>query len=83
MTRYIVHRLFAMLPVVVGASLVIFVSLRLFAPVDFIEEALAASPAVNDPVLRERLRQELGLDRPVYVQYVLWIWGAARGDLGT
>lgn len=83
MTRYIVHRLFAMLPVVLGASLVIFVSLRLFAPVDFIEEALAASPAVNDPVLRERLRQELGLDKPVYVQYVLWIWGAARGDLGT
>ena len=30
----------------------------------------------------EELRQYLGLDRPIYVRYGLWIWGLMRGDLG-
>ena len=31
----------------------------------------------------EQLRQSLGLDRPIYVQYASWLWGVLRGDLGT
>ena len=31
----------------------------------------------------EKLREQLGLNRPVYVQYGEWLWGLARGDLGT
>ena len=30
----------------------------------------------------EELRQYLGLDRPIYVRYGLWVWGLMRGDLG-
>jgi peptide/nickel transport system permease protein len=31
----------------------------------------------------EKLRQELGLDRPIHVQYGEWLWNVLRGDLGT
>src|SRR5437763_1473465 len=83
MGEYIARRLLALIPVLFGASLIIFFSLRLFAPVDIIEQTLAESPGAGDPVVRERLKHEFGLDVPVYVQYGRWIWGAVRGDLGT
>src|SRR5579862_7726138 len=35
-----------------------------------------------DPETAQRLRHELGLDRPLYVQYADWLSHAARGDLG-
>ena len=31
----------------------------------------------------EKLRQELGLDRPIHIQYGTWLWNVVRGDLGT
>lgn len=83
MTQYILQRLFGLIPVLIGGSAIIFFSLRLFMPVDIVEQSLAESPSANDPVLRERLRHEFGLDKPVIVQYGIWLWGAIRGDLGT
>ena len=83
MTEYALRRLLALIPTVLGASMIIFFTLRLFAPVDIIEETLLESPGASDPIVRERLRAEFGLDKPIYEQYVQWIWGAVRGDLGT
>jgi len=39
--------------------------------------------AASDPVSLAKLRHELGTDRPLYVQYVTWVAGIVRGDLGT
>ena len=36
-----------------------------------------------DPEVMVNLRQQLGLDLPLHVQYFRWLWGAAAGDLGT
>lgn len=83
MTEYILRRLLALIPTLLIASLIVFFTLRLFAPVDIIEETLADSPGAGDPVIRERLRAEFGLDKPIHLQYVNWIWGAVRGDFGT
>src|SRR5688500_16448080 len=83
MTDYIIRRLLALIPVMFAPSLIVFSALRLFAPIDIIEETRAESPGAGDPVVRERLRQEFGLDVPVHEQYVRWVWGAVRGDLGT
>ena len=100
MTEYIIRRLLALIPVLLVASAIVFFSLRLFAPVDIIEETLAESPGAGDPIVRERLRKEFGLDKPLLPffkiedgqftvdptepgQYVSWLWGAVRGDLGT
>jgi peptide/nickel transport system permease protein len=83
MAEYCIRRILALIPVLLGASAIIFFCLRLYAPVDIVEEKLLNSPGAHDPVVRERLRQEFGLDRPIHVQYVTWLWGAVRGDLGT
>lgn len=83
MGQYLLGRLLASLTVLVLASALVFFSLHLFAPVDFVDESLAAVPGIgNDPVLRAHLRHQLGLDQPLIVQYGQWITGAARGDLG-
>jgi len=76
---YIVGRLLQMIPVIIGVSLIAFVSIH-FVPGDPVEimmhgratpEALAAAHA------------KLGLDQPVLVQYWHFIVNAAQGDLGT
>ena len=40
------------------------------------------SPEI-DPASMERVRSQLGLDRPAYVQYGKWLWSFARGDFGV
>jgi peptide/nickel transport system permease protein len=76
---YIVGRLLQMIPVIIGVSLIAFVSIH-FVPGDPVQimmhgratpEALAAAHA------------KLGLDQPVLVQYWHFIVAAAQGDLGT
>jgi len=81
--RYIANRLLQLLPVLFLGSLIVFFTLRLVPPADIVASTLADTPGATDPVIRERLRQEFGLDRPAYVQYVAWILGAVHGDLGT
>src|SRR5215208_1366195 len=83
MTAYVLRRLLALLPVMFAASLIVFVTLRLFAPISIVEQTLADSPGAADPAVRAQLRAEFGLDRPIPEQYVSWLWGAVRGDLGT
>jgi peptide/nickel transport system permease protein len=38
--------------------------------------------AVENPAQLEALRRDLGLDRPVYVQYGIWFWHMLHGDMG-
>ncbi|MFN0074329.1 MAG: ABC transporter permease [Chloroflexota bacterium] len=83
MTTYVIRRLLTLVPVVFVSSMIVFFMLRLFAPISIIEQTLADSPGAADPVVRERLKEEFGLHRPMVEQYVLWLWGAVRGDLGT
>jgi peptide/nickel transport system permease protein len=77
-TRYIVERLIAMLPVLLLVSVLVF-SLVLLLPGD------AATQLLGDqatPELMARTRANLGLDRPVPERYLLWLGHAVTGDLG-
>jgi peptide/nickel transport system permease protein len=76
--RYLARRLLQLLPVLLGVSVVIFMVLRL-APGDPAEIMLGSQATKED---LERLRRELGLTRPVHVQYLLWMSHVVRGDLG-
>ncbi|MFN2555324.1 MAG: nickel ABC transporter permease [Nitriliruptorales bacterium] len=83
MGRYVVRRLVAAVPTLLGLSLLIFILVTL-APGDPAEE-LARRRAPGGEVTQEeieRTRHELGLDRPFVVQYGQWLKGALRGDLG-
>ena len=83
MLAYALNRLLAAVPALLGGSAIIFFSLRILTPVDIIEESLSEGAGAGDPILREKLRAEFGLDRPMPLQYIAWLWGAVRGDLGT
>jgi peptide/nickel transport system permease protein len=76
--RYVVRRLLLLVPVLLGVSVIIFMVLHL-APGDPAEIMLGSQATQAD---LERLRAELGLTQPLYVQYVHWLGQVARGDLG-
>jgi peptide/nickel transport system permease protein len=78
MVGYILKRLFAALPTLFGVSLVIFAMVHL-APGDPVQVMLDVHASATEVA---RLRSELGLDRPLPEQYLRFVTGAVRGDLG-
>ena len=80
MLPYISRRLLALIPTLFFASLIVFITVRLI-PGSVIDMMLSQNDiAVGKD--RAQLEAALGLDRPMYVQYVRWAWAALRGDLG-
>jgi len=79
MTRYIIKRFLTIIPVLFGVSILVFAFIRL----------IPGDPAVT--MLGERatpervaaVRQQLGLDKPIYQQYLLYMGKVLRGNLGT
>jgi peptide/nickel transport system permease protein len=78
MGHYVLGRLAAMLPVLLLVSVVIF-SLIHLTPGDPATVMLGAEASLEDI---QRVRQELGLDQPLYLQYLHWLGRVLRGDLG-
>jgi len=77
---YIAQRLGIAVLTLFGMSIVIFVLLRL-APGDIVDVLFSAAGYVN-PAEKKAILQELGMDKPVWQQYVDWITQIMRGDLG-
>src|SRR6478672_6132163 len=69
-----------MLVTLFGISVLIFVMLRL-VPGNITDIIFDSAGFVN-PKQKQRIERELGLDHPIVTQYVRWIGGLARGDLG-
>jgi peptide/nickel transport system permease protein len=78
MIAYIIRRLLLLVPVVFFVSFITFMLIHL-VPGDPARVQLGED---STPEALTALRQELGLDQPVYVQYALWLNQAARGNLG-
>ena len=76
---YIVGRLLQMIPVIIGVSLVSFISIH-FVPGDPVEIMMHGRAT---PEALALAHAKLGLDQPVLVQYWHFIVNAAQGDLGT
>ena len=70
--------MFQLVPLLIGISLISFFVMRL-APGD--PTALFINPNV-DPQELARVRSNWGLDQPIYVQYVKWLWNALHLDFG-
>src|SRR6202140_17522 len=77
---YVVRRFGLMLVTLFGISMIIFVLLRL-TPGN-IADILFDAGGFVDPADKARIEADLGLDRPIPVQYVKWISGLLTGDLG-
>ena len=80
MTAYLVRRFLLMLLTLFGISVIIFALLRI-VPGNIVDILADAAGFVN-PAEKLRLEAELGLDKPIPVQYANWIAGLAKGDLG-
>jgi len=80
MGAYLIRRLLLMLVTLFGMSVLIFVMLRL-VPGNITDIIFDSAGFVN-PAAKKKIERQLGLDQPIVTQYVSWISGLARGDLG-
>jgi peptide/nickel transport system permease protein len=84
MRQYVVRRLLLFVPTLFGASLLVFVLMRL-VPGDIAEILVYQTGSESSTIQKRQIQQirgELGLDRPVLEQYASWMAGAVRGDFG-
>jgi peptide/nickel transport system permease protein len=82
MKSYVLRRLLALVPTLILASIIVFVTVRLI-PGDIIELMLSQNDLSADSKSREQVVAALGLDKPMWEQYLTWISGIVlHGDLG-
>ncbi len=82
MQTYILRRLLALLPTLLIASIIVFVIVRM-VPGDVVDLMLSQNDAGSNQLTRDQLLATLGLDKPIWEQYGIWISGLLlRGDLG-
>jgi peptide/nickel transport system permease protein len=77
---YLVRRFLLMILTLVGISMIIFVLLRV-VPGNIVDILFDSAGMVN-PAEKLKIEKELGLDKPIPLQYLAWIGGIAQGDLG-
>jgi peptide/nickel transport system permease protein len=77
---YLIRRLLLMILTLFGISVIIFVMLRV-VPGNIADILFDAAGMVSQAE-KQKLEAELGLDKPIVIQYVNWIGGLARGDFG-
>lgn len=82
MAGFILRRVFLLLPMLLAASLVIFLLLRLGSS-DPAMDYLRLSRVPPTPQALEAAREMLGLDRPLPAQYLDWLWRALHLDFGV
>jgi len=79
MGRYVIRRLLQMIPVFIGATLLIFVMVNVMGdPI-----AGLCGERKCDPATAAQLRAEFGLDKPLWQQYLTYLGNIFTGDFGT
>jgi len=86
MAWHVLKRVLQSIPLLIGIATILFAVMHL-APGDPIEMYLqkrrdAASGRMFDPQMEQLIRHKYGLDRPLPVQYVMWLRNLVHGDLG-
>lgn len=79
MFKYLIKRLLLLLPVVIGVSILVFLIMHVFSPEP--TSIILGEHASQEKI--DALRQQLGLNDPLYIQYLSFIKGILRGDFGT
>lgn len=79
MGKFIIRRLLLLIPILLGLTVIIFLFIRLLPG----DPASAILGERATPESLQRVREALGLDRPLFEQYWEYVSGVVRGDLGT
>ncbi len=86
MREYVLRRLLLVVPSLVVLTVLVFGMVRM-APGDVVDVIAAQASGGRGgkiaPETKEKIRKQLGLDRPIYVQYFVWMGRVLRGDLGS
>ena len=80
MLIYAANRILQLIPVVFILSVLVFGFVHAL-PGDVID-TLASEEAAEDPEVRAALEKEFGLDKPIYVQYFIWMGNVLQGEFG-
>jgi len=80
--KYLVKRFLLMLPTLLGVALVTFLLIRVI-PGDVVELRYSGDRGAVSQEVLDKERARIGLDQPVWKQFVTWIWGVVRLDFGT
>ena len=82
MKQYIVKRILLYFPTLVLITVLVFLLMRVIPGDPAIQLLAAGGDASYTEEDLAKKRAELGIDRPLVVQYVDWVWGMLRGDMG-
>ena len=82
MQRYIVKRLLQLIPILVGITLLTFLLMNVSSidAVDIMEQNTGGNWSEAQ---KELMRQELGLNLPLLLQYLRWLFNLLHGDMGV
>ncbi|WP_420347695.1 ABC transporter permease [Pelagibius sp.] len=78
MHLYVLKRLLAIVPILIGLTVIVFAIMALIPG----DPATAILGSYATPENVERLNRSLGLDKPVFQQYFIWLGNLLQGDLG-
>ncbi|MEM7207289.1 MAG: ABC transporter permease [Pseudomonadota bacterium] len=81
---YILRRVLTMIPTLLVISMLVFVIIQL-PPGDYLESYIAELQSQGESVDEQKiefLRSQYGLDKPLYEQYLVWLFGMLQGDFG-
>ena len=84
MFGYIVQRLLIMIPTLIAISIIVFVIIQL-PPGDYFSTYIAELQSQGEAVDLQKiafLKAQYGFDKPMWEQYIFWVAGFLRGDLG-
>jgi peptide/nickel transport system permease protein len=83
MRAYLIRRVLALIPTILFATLIVFVVIRLI-PGDIIDQMMSQHDISSQEVTRQSIEKALGLDVPIYRQYLHWMNRIfLHGDLGS
>ena len=80
MGKYIAQRLIQLIPILLGITLLSVILMNTAA--DAIDVMESNTGGIMSEGEKEQLRRELGLDKPLPEQYIMWLAGVLRGDMG-
>jgi peptide/nickel transport system permease protein len=80
MLRFLIRRLLMMIPLILGITFISFLAMSL-VPGNFLT-GLKMNPHISPEVIRQ-MEAEFGLDKPLFVRYVRWLWELLHLNLGV
>jgi peptide/nickel transport system permease protein len=81
-SKYLVKRFLLMLPTLLGVAVVTFLLIRVI-PGDVVELRYSGDRGAVSQEVLDQERARIGLNQPVWKQFVTWLWGVVRLDFGT